>query len=101
MYTELECPIAFVLNHEKYILVPEVQELEERLSNFVGVKHTTSCSFGTDALLLKLMALGVGSEDAIITFSFTFVATVEVTSLLKSCICGYGFQNFQYRSFQN
>ena len=71
-----------VLAHGQYILGPEVKELEERLAAYVGVKHVVSCSSGTDALLMPLMAYGVGPGDAIFTTPFTFIATAEVIQLL-------------------
>ena len=71
-----------VLNHGKYIMGPEVGELEGSLGDYAGVKHAISCASGTDALLLALMAKQVGPGDAIITTPFTFIATAEVISLL-------------------
>lgn len=71
-----------VLAHGQYIMGPEVRELEERLAAYVGVKHAISCSSGTDALLMALMAYGVGPNDAIFTTPFTFIATAEVIRLL-------------------
>jgi len=71
-----------ILEHGAYIMGPEVTELEEKLSDYVGVKHTISCSSGTDALLVPLMAWGVGPGDAVFTTPFTYVATAEVISLL-------------------
>ncbi len=71
-----------VLAHGQYILGPEIKELEERLAAYVGVKHAISCSSGTDALLMPLMAQGVGPGDAVFTTPFTFVATAEVIQLL-------------------
>jgi len=71
-----------VLAHGQYIMGPEVKELEERLAAYVGVKHAISCSSGTDALLMPLMAFGVGPGDAIFTTPFTFIATAEVIQLL-------------------
>ena len=61
---------------------PEVEMLEERLTEFVGAKHAISCSSGTDALLMALMAYNVGQGDAIFTTPFTFIATAEVISFL-------------------
>ena len=61
---------------------PEVYELEEMLAQYVGVRHCVSCSSGTDALLIPLMAIGVGPGDAVITTPFTYIATAEVISLL-------------------
>jgi len=74
--------ITNVLEHGQYIMGPEVIELEERLADYVGVSHCVSCSSGTDALLMPLMAQGIGPGDAVFTTPFTFVATVEVIALL-------------------
>jgi dTDP-4-amino-4,6-dideoxygalactose transaminase len=74
--------ISAVLAHGQYILGPEIRELEKRLGEYVGAKHAVSCASGTDALLMALMAYGVGPGDAIFTTPFTFVATAEVISLL-------------------
>jgi len=71
-----------ILDHGAYIMGPEVTELEEKLSDYVGVKHTISCSSGTDALLIPLMAWNIGPGDAVFTTPFTYVATAEVISLL-------------------
>ena len=71
-----------VLSHGQYIMGPEVRELEERLAAYVGVRQVISCSSGTDALLMPLMAYGVGPGDAIFTSPFTFIATAEVIQLL-------------------
>ena len=57
-------------------------ELEENLADYVGVKHCISCSSGTDALLIPLMAQGIGTGDAVITTPFTYISTAEVISLL-------------------
>lgn len=70
-----------VLEHGKYIMGPEVSELEERLADYVGVKHCISCANGTDALQLALMAKGIGPGDAVFTTAFTFFATAEVIAL--------------------
>ncbi|MFL2490423.1 MAG: DegT/DnrJ/EryC1/StrS family aminotransferase [Candidatus Neomarinimicrobiota bacterium] len=71
-----------ILDHGAYIMGPEINELEEKLSDYIGVKHTISCSSGTDALLIPLMAWGIGPGDAVFTTSFTYVATAEVIALL-------------------
>lgn len=70
-----------VLNHGAYIMGPEVFELEEKLAIHAGVKHCVSCSSGTDALLMALLAYGVGPGDAVLTTPFTFVATAEAIAL--------------------
>ena len=71
-----------VLRHGKFIMGPEVGELENQLASFVGCKFCVSCANGTDALLLSLMAHDIGSGDAVFTTPFTFIATAEVISLL-------------------
>ena len=71
-----------VLSHGKYIMGPEVFELEKRLAEYVGVKHCISCSSGTDALLIPLLAKNFGPGDAILTTPFTYIATAEVISLI-------------------
>ncbi len=78
----IEMNIGNVLEHGKYVMGPEIKELESKLADFVGVDYAVACSSGTDALLLALMAHGVGPGDAIITSPFTFIATAEVISLL-------------------
>lgn len=79
---EVEEAVLSVLRGGQYILGPEVRELESRLASYVGVKHAVSCASGTDALLMALMAKGVGPGDAVLTTPFTFFATAEVIALL-------------------
>ena len=78
----LDANIQKVLAHGQYIMGPEVRELEEKLGAYVGAKHAIGCASGTDALLMALMACGVGPGDAIFTSPFTFIATAEVITLL-------------------
>jgi UDP-2-acetamido-2-deoxy-ribo-hexuluronate aminotransferase len=73
-----------VLEHGQYIMGPEVVELEEKLAAYTGTKHCITVASGTEALLISLMALGVGSGDEIITTPFTFVAAAEVIVLLRA-----------------
>lgn len=79
---KLDKRIQAVLAHGKYIMGPEITELENELKAYVGTKHCLSCSSGTDALLIPLMAWGVGPGDAVLTTPFTFVATAEVVQLV-------------------
>ena len=78
----LQKRIQDVLSHGKYIMGPEVYEIEQKLADYVGVKNCISCASGTDALLISLMALGIGPNDAVITTPFTYIATAEVLALL-------------------
>ena len=78
----LEKRINKILDHGAYIMGPEVFELEEKLADYCGVKHAISCSSGTDALLIPLMAWGIGPGDAVFTTPFTYVATAEVISII-------------------
>jgi UDP-2-acetamido-2-deoxy-ribo-hexuluronate aminotransferase len=78
----IEARVKAVLDHNQYIMGPEIKELEERLASYVGVKHAVACSSGTDALLLALMAHDIGPGDAVFTTPFTFIATAEVIGLL-------------------
>jgi UDP-2-acetamido-2-deoxy-ribo-hexuluronate aminotransferase len=71
-----------VLSHGRFIMGPEVYELEKKLSDFTGAKHVTSCASGTDALLMALMAMDIGPGHAVFTSPFTFIATAEVICLL-------------------
>jgi len=79
---EIEAGIARVLAHGKYILGPEVAELEERLVDYTGAKYCISCANGTDALQIALMALGVGPGDEVISPGFSYIATAEAAVLL-------------------
>jgi len=79
---ELKTGMAQVLAHGQYINGPEVKRLEETLAGYVGVRYAVGCASGTDALLMALMALGIGRGDAVFTTPFTFVATAEVIGLL-------------------
>jgi dTDP-4-amino-4,6-dideoxygalactose transaminase len=78
----LDAAIARVLDHGAYIMGPEVQELERRLAEFCGAKHVVSCSSGTDALVLALMAKGLRPGEAVVVPAFTFSATAEAVCLL-------------------
>jgi dTDP-4-amino-4,6-dideoxygalactose transaminase len=74
--------IARVLGHCQFILGPEVRALETALAAFCGARFAVSCASGTDALVMVLMAQGIGPGDAVICPSFTFTATAEVVALV-------------------
>jgi UDP-2-acetamido-2-deoxy-ribo-hexuluronate aminotransferase len=78
---ELDRRISAVLAHGQYIMGPEVAEMELALSAKLGATHCISVASGTDALLIGLMALGIGPGDEVILPAFTFAATAEVVLL--------------------
>lgn len=78
----VERAINQVLEHGIYIMGPEVHALEKQLSEYCGAKHTITCSNGTDALALILMAKGIKAGDAVFVPAFTFAATAEVVAFL-------------------
>src|SRR5437879_1115620 len=80
--TAIDDAIARVLGHCQFIMGPEVRALEAALAAFCGARHAITCASGTDALLLPLMAKGIGPGDAVICPAFTFHATAEVVALL-------------------
>ncbi len=73
-----------VLNKSNYILGEEVQKLEDELQKFTGAKYAITCSSGTDALLLALMAIDIQLGDEVITTPFTWISTGEMIALLKA-----------------
>jgi len=78
--SQIETAIMKVLDHGSYVMGPEIELLEEKLAEFCGVKYAISCSNGTDALVLVLMAKKVMPGQAIFVPSFTFAATAEVVA---------------------
>src|SRR5580698_5995340 len=79
--TSVDEAVSRVLGHCQFINGPEVAELEALLAAFSGAKHVVSCASGTDALLMVLMAKGIGRGDAVLCPSFTFSATGEAVAL--------------------
>jgi UDP-2-acetamido-2-deoxy-ribo-hexuluronate aminotransferase len=82
--TDIDANIQAVLNKSNYIMGEEVHDLERELEKFTGAKHAITCSSGTDALLLAMMALDIQPGDEIITTPFTFIATAETIALMKA-----------------
>jgi len=80
--TEIDEAIHAILDKSNYIMGDEVKELEGNLQTFTGSKHAITCSSGTDALLLAMMALDIQPGDEIITTPFTFIATAETIAFL-------------------
>ena len=79
---KIDAGIQRVLAHGKYILGPEVADLEERLVAYTGSKFCITVANGTDALQIAQMALGIGPGDEVITPGFTYIATAETVALL-------------------
>ncbi len=80
--TSVDRRIQAVLDHGQYVMGPEIGALEERLATYTGARHCIACSSGTDALLLAMMALGIGRGDEVVTSPFSFFATAEIIALL-------------------
>ena len=79
---DLDRRIAAILDHGRYILGPEIGEMEAVLADYAGVSHCISVASGTDALMLALMALDIEPGDEVITTPFSFISTAEVIGLL-------------------
>lgn len=78
---QIDSGIMKVLEHGAYVNGPEVAALEKKLAEHSGAKHVLACASGTDALLVPLMALGIGPGDEVITTAFSFIATAETIVL--------------------
>jgi len=79
---DIDANIQAVLDKSNYIMGEEVTQLESSLEEFTGAKYAITCSSGTDALLLAMMALDIKPGDEIITTPFTFIATAETIALM-------------------
>lgn len=79
---QIQARMQRVLDHGRYIMGPEVGELEQRLAQFTGARHCVTVASGTEALLISLMALGLQPGDEVVTTPFAFAATVEMVVLL-------------------
>lgn len=79
--SDIKAGIDAVLEHGKYIMGPEIKQFEAEAAQYIGAKHALSCGSGTDALMLALMALGIGQGDAVFCPPFTFMATAETIAL--------------------
>lgn len=79
--TEIDAGIRRVLDHGRFIMGPEVAELEAALCGFAGCRHAVGVASGTEALLMALMAEGVGPGHAVFLPTFTFTASAEVVLL--------------------
>ena len=79
---KIDNSINSVLSHGQYIMGPEVNELELKLAEYTGAKYSVTCASGTDALVLSLMAYGIGPGDIVFCPTFTFPATAEAIVIL-------------------
>lgn len=80
--SQIDKNIAAVLDHQQFIMGPEVRALEEQLQAFCGAKHAIAVANGTDAIQIALMANGIGPGDSVLVPSFTYTATAEVILVL-------------------
>lgn len=79
---QIDKEIQSVLDTNKFIIGPQVAELEQRLAEYVGVKHCISCGNGSDALQLALMAWDIGAGDAVFVPDFTYIASASCAEIL-------------------
>jgi UDP-2-acetamido-2-deoxy-ribo-hexuluronate aminotransferase len=79
---DIDRRISAVLDHGRYIMGPEVAELEQLMCQYVGCRHAIGVSSGTDSLLMALMALEIGPGDEVITVPYTWISTAEVIGLV-------------------
>lgn len=79
---EIDRAIAEVIETTQFIKGPILNDFENNLASFTGVKHAIGCASGTDALILPLMAWGIGPGDEVIVPDFTFIATAEMVSFV-------------------
>ena len=80
--TRIDDAVRRVMDHCQFIEGPEVRELEQQLAGFCGARHAIGVASGTDALVLVLMARGIGRGDAVICPSFTYAASPEAVALV-------------------
>src|ERR1700732_3657212 len=79
---EVMAAVTRVLESQYFILGPEVKQLEEELAAKLGARFAIGCASGTDALILSLMATGIGAGDEVITSPFSFIATADAIALV-------------------
>lgn len=79
---QIDGAIQAVLDSSEFILGKPVEELEQRLCEYVGRKHCITCASGSDALQLALMAAGIGRGDAVFTSDFTYIASAGAAAVL-------------------
>lgn len=93
---EMDFAIKKVINETNFILGPEVKTFEEEIAKYFGVKFAVGVASGTDALVLSLLALGIGQGDEVITTPFTFIATAEAISRVgaKPVFCDIEYETF-------
>jgi len=82
--SDINAAIQRVMDSQHFILGPEVEALEKEIASYVETQHGIACASGSDALLLALMALGIGPGDEVVTTSFTFVATGGAVARLRA-----------------
>ena len=96
---EINARIQRVLEHGQFIMGPEVAELETALASHAGARHAVGLSSGSDALLVPLLAAGIGAKDAVFLPAFTFTATAEMILLAGATPVGFENKHAAFQGF--
>lgn len=102
---QIDSAIQSVLDSSDFILGKQVEKLEIALADYVGCKYCITCANGTDALILSLMAMGIGEGDAVFTSDFTYFASAGAASLLGATVIFVDIDertfNISFKSLEN
>ncbi|MCM8781381.1 MAG: DegT/DnrJ/EryC1/StrS family aminotransferase, partial [Candidatus Omnitrophica bacterium] len=93
---EIDSGLKEVISETNFILGKQVSLLEEEIARYIGIRYAVGVASGTDALVLSLLALGIGKDDEVITTPFTFIATAEAVVRVgaKPIFCDIDYKTY-------